>query len=216
MLSISLVLIDPNKLFRQGLRALLAGGDLEVVGEAATVSETAEMKARTVDLVLCDLNATGDIQDSIGALRRRFPSARVVVLSASPDPQALVMPFRAGVDGCLFKDISPEALIQSLRLVMTGEKVFPTQLAMVLVQGRGEAAALALGGGRKGLSPREREILRRLVAGESNKEIANRLGITEATIKVHLKGLLRKLGVSNRTQAAIWALNNGFTENGGG
>ena len=113
----------------------------------------------------------------------------------------------AGIDGLLAKAVSPEALVQSLQLVMMGEKVYPTNLAALLT----EAGAPAPEASLRGLSAREQEILQLLVTGASNKLIAIRLGIAEATVKVHLKTLLRKLDVNNRTQAAIWAMTNGFS-----
>ncbi|WP_207485955.1 LuxR C-terminal-related transcriptional regulator [Arenibaculum pallidiluteum] len=214
MQTTSIVLIDPNKLFREGLKALLRGGDLEIVGEGARLDEAAPLaeSGKDVQLVLCDPAAGSTAQETVSELRLLFPGARVVVLTATVDPQAMVSAIQAGVDGCLVKDISPDALQQSLRLVMMGEKVFPTHLAALLVSGRVQGGELAVPASRKGLSPREAEILRCLVNGDSNKMIANRLGITEATVKVHLKSLLRKISASNRTQAAIWALNNGFAE----
>jgi two-component system nitrate/nitrite response regulator NarL len=112
----------------------------------------------------------------------------------------------AGADGFLAKTVSPEALVQSLQLVMMGEKVYPTNLASLLA----EAGAPVPQDSLRGLSAREQEILHLLVTGASNKAIAIRLGITEATVKVHLKTVLRKVDVGNRTQAAVWALNNGF------
>ncbi len=91
-----------------------------------------------------------------------------------------------------------------------GEKVFPTHLAQLLVSSRGDELGQDVPPRRKGLSQREVQILRCLLNGNSNKMIANHLNITEATVKVHLKSLLRKINASNRTQAAIWALNNGI------
>ncbi|MBD0316775.1 MAG: response regulator transcription factor [Nitrospiraceae bacterium] len=115
-----------------------------------------------------------------------------------------------GADGIQIKNVSPEALIQSLQLIMLGEKVFPTNLASMLLGMNTISPQHSI----RGLSPREQEILQALVTGASNKTIAIRLGITEATVKVHLKTLLRKIDVNNRTQAAIWAMNNGFTADG--
>jgi two-component system nitrate/nitrite response regulator NarL len=216
MNTIPIVLIDPNKLFRQGLKALLAGGDLRIVGECSTPREAQSLAnpEAGVRLVLCDPTAGAGVQETVGELRSIFPGAQVVMLTGTMDPQAMISAIQAGVDGCLVKDISPDALVQSLRLVLMGEKVFPTELAALLVSGRFQGSEAAVPASRKGLSPREVEILQRLVDGDSNKMIANRLGITEATVKVHLKSLLRKISASNRTQAAIWALNNGMGENG--
>jgi two-component system nitrate/nitrite response regulator NarL len=144
------------------------------------------------------------------ALRDAFPTARIVVLADDLSVDVLRLAMGGGADGFLIKTVSPEALIQSLQLILLGEKVFPTNLAALLL----DMNAVSPQHSVRGLSPREQEILQALVTGASNKLIAIRLGITEATVKVHLKTLLRKLDVNNRTQAAIWAMNNGFTAHG--
>ena len=144
------------------------------------------------------------------ALREAFPTARIVVLADDLSVDVLRAAMGGGADGFLIKNVSPEALIQSLQLVMLGEKVFPTNLAAMLL----DMTAVSPQHSIRGLSPREQEILQALVTGASNKMIAIKLGITEATVKVHLKTLLRKIDVNNRTQAAIWAMNNGFTAEG--
>ncbi|WP_207481318.1 LuxR C-terminal-related transcriptional regulator [Arenibaculum pallidiluteum] len=213
MQPVTVALIDPNKLFREGLKALLRGGDFQIEGEAASIDEAlAPLSANPPQLILVDPASMGDVSDSIGRLRAMLAQTRIVVLTTVLEPQNLAAAIQAGADGFLMKDVSPDALQQSLRLVMLGEKVFPTHLAALLVSGRVQGGELAVPASRKGLSPREVEILRCLVNGDSNKMIANRLGITEATVKVHLKSLLRKISASNRTQAAIWALNNGLAE----
>jgi len=119
----------------------------------------------------------------------------------------------AGVDGYLLNNMSSEALIHSLSLVMAGETVFPTELADILRQA-GNGLSHGIGASVNGLTPREIEILQCLIQGDANKVIANRLDITEATVKVHLKALLKKIRASNRTQAAIWAIENGFNRTG--
>ncbi|WP_328702950.1 response regulator transcription factor [Arenibaculum pallidiluteum] len=205
------MLIDPNKLFREGLKALFREGGFEIVAEVARLNDAAGLHGMIeIGMVLCDpLGSPLGVGETVIELRRLFPDARVVMLMPTQDPQPMVAAIQAGVDGCLLKDISPEALQESLRLVRMGETVFPSHLAAMLVAGRFNAEPTVR---RNGLSPREAEILRHLVEGESNKVIANRIGITEATVKVHLKSLLRKIGASNRTQAAIWAHNNGLAE----
>src|SRR5689334_364090 len=209
MTSSRTILIEPNRLFRQGLKHLLSGTRFEVDAEfnavelACSAAETAGMP----DLVI----SGQPVRDEAGlrALREAFPTARIVVLADELSIDVLRAAMGGGADGFLSKSVSPEALIQSLQLVMLGEKVFPTNLAAMLLD---MTAAGPLNSVR-GLSPREQEILQALVTGASNKVIAYKLGITEATVKVHLKTLLRKLDVNNRTQAAIWAMNNGFTAN---
>ena len=142
-----------------------------------------------------------------------LPDAKVVVLTEMLCSQTLAACLGAGAHGYLIKDISVEALLQSLRLVELGEKVFPTHLAALLVNGMMASTAPARQVSSHGLSEREGQVLQCLVQGGTNKMIANRLGITEATIKVHMKSLLRKINASNRTQAAIWALNHGLAPN---
>jgi len=207
MTSSRTILIEPNRLFRQGLKHLLSGTRFEVDAEfnavelACSAAETAGMP----DLVI----SGQPVRDEAGlrALREAFPTARIVVLADDLSVDVLRAAMGGGADGFLSKSVSPEALIQSLQLVMLGEKVFPTNLASMLL----DMTAAGPQHSVRGLSPREQEILQALVTGASNKMIANELGITEATVKVHLKTLLRKLDVNNRTQAAIWAMNNGFT-----
>jgi two-component system nitrate/nitrite response regulator NarL len=115
------------------------------------------------------------------------------------------------VDGYLLADISPAALCESLRLVAMGEKVFPSRMVTLLAAPRWQKQEPSVYYGTASLlSEREMEIVARLAGGMPNKVIANDLEITEATVKVHLKNILKKLGVSNRTQAAIWAINHGI------
>ena len=210
MTSSRTILIEPNRLFREGLKHLLSGTRFEVGAEFNTVDlalATAET-AETVDLVISGQPVTGDAD--LRALREAFPTARIVVLADALSVDVLRAAMGGGADGFLIKTVSPEALIQSLQLILLGEKVFPTTLAPMLL----DMTAAGPQHSVRGLSPREREILQLLVTGASNKLIATRLGITEATVKVHLKTLLRKIDVNNRTQAAIWAMNNGVTADG--
>jgi two-component system nitrate/nitrite response regulator NarL len=197
------ILIEANRLFRQGLKHLLADTRFAVEAEFSTTGQAVD-GAVASGLVI--VGEAGDLQQ----LRSAYPEARIVVLASDFAVDALRDAMNAGADGYLMKDVSPEALLQSLELVMMGEKVFPTNLAAMLF----DMNVIAPQHSVRGLSPREQEILRALVTGSSNKLIAIKLGITEATVKVHLKTLLRKIDVNNRTQAAIWAMNNGFTAEG--
>ncbi len=203
MTSSRTILIEANRLFRQGLKHLLANTRFAVEAEFSTTEQAIEGAAAS-GLVI--VGEGGDLQQ----LRGAYPEARIVVLASDFAVDALRDAMNAGADGYLMKDVSPEALLQSLELVMMGEKVFPTNLAAMLF----DMNVIAPQHSVRGLSPREQEILRALVTGSSNKLIAIKLGITEATVKVHLKTLLRKIDVNNRTQAAIWAMNNGFTAEG--
>jgi len=201
------ILIEPNRLFRDGLKHLLAGTRFAVSAEFGTPEQAlAQADAQTAPGLLITGQANPTAEDLQG-LRETYPAARIVVLADQVTLGALRDAMGAGIDGFLARSVSPEALVQSLQLILIGETVFPTNLAALLT----EMSAPAPHGTLRGISPREQDILRSLVTGASNKLIANRLGITEATVKVHLKTLLRKIDVTNRTQAAIWAMNNGFS-----
>ncbi|EWY36307.1 hypothetical protein N825_28970 [Skermanella stibiiresistens SB22] len=208
MTSTRTVLIESNRLFREGLKQLLAGTQFAVGAEFNTMDlaiEGAATDGATPALVVTGqaIKEAADLQ----RLRDAHPAARIVVLADDVSVDLLRQAMAGGADGFLTKSVSPEALVQSLHLIMLGEKVFPTNLAAMLMDMTSQPSPPNW---VRGLTTREREILQSLVGGASNKAIANRLGITEATIKVHLKTLLRKLDVNNRTQAAIWAMNNGF------
>ncbi|MBK1837871.1 response regulator transcription factor [Azospirillum sp. YIM B02556] len=211
--AINVFLIDANKLFREGMKRLFEGTPFNVVGEAGTLREGLSTlgTGTNPDLILIDLPSGADEEvEAMRSLREHHPSIKVVILTNDLETRRLSAALGAGAGGYLLKDIACEALMQSLKLVMMGEKVFPTHLAELLVSGRTEDMGAELPTRRKGLSQREVQILRCLLNGNSNKMIANHLNITEATVKVHLKSLLRKINASNRTQAAIWALNNGI------
>jgi two-component system, NarL family, nitrate/nitrite response regulator NarL len=206
MTSSHTLLIEPNRLFRQGLKHLLAGTRFEVEVEFSTMEQAVD------GAVASGLVIIGEVSKEPGDLHRlrdAYPDARIVVLAIDLTVDALRDAMNTGADGFLMKDVSPEALIQSLELIMMGEKVYPTNPAAMLL----DLNSAPSPNSTRGLSPRELEILQALVTGASNKLIAIRLGITEATVKVHLKTLLRKIDVINRTQAAIWAMNNGVSAN---
>jgi two-component system, NarL family, nitrate/nitrite response regulator NarL len=204
----SIFLIDPHKLFRSCLVRLLKGSEFQVVTEVATVTEALSCGYPWPALILIDPLAGEQGAAAITRLRRVAPSARIVVLANKIEADSLPLLLEAGADGCLLKDTTVEALVEGLRLVMLGEKVFPSCCIMSLILKRPIGAGARIGGNR--LSQREKQILCHLQDGGSNKQIGLRLDITEATVKVHLKSLLRKIGVANRTQAAIWAMNNGI------
>jgi two-component system nitrate/nitrite response regulator NarL len=213
MSAANVFLIDANRLFREGMRRLFADSAFTVVGEAGSAGDAVQaMESSPVELGLILIDPLSDAAEEIGKLQSVAPQARIVVLTTDLCPRHLSAALGAGAQGYLLKDIACESLMQSLTLVMMGEKVFPTNLADLLVSSRPSGIATAIPGQRAGLSQREIQILRCLVNGSSNKMIAIHLNITEATVKVHLKSLLRKINASNRTQAAIWAMSNGFDQ----
>lgn len=218
MAQVETVLVGSKTLMREGLKQLLAGSAIDITGEAQRLSELPALFAasRPADLILFDVaEFDDDVAESVRQIKSRYPNTKMVMLTDALDGPQLSASLAAGVDGYLMKEISTEALLQSLRLVMVGEKVFPSDLVTLLVNG---SSAMPKSGKRtvsdavkdRGLSERELQILQCLAQGDSNKTIANRLDITEATVKVHVKSLLRKIRANNRTQAAIWAVNQGL------
>jgi two-component system nitrate/nitrite response regulator NarL len=195
-----------RRLVRAGLVRILEGMSFHVAIEAGFLHEIAALPWPN-GLVLIDRpDSLPELDREIGRLGRDT-GVHFVVLADSIDPDSLTAAYAAGAAGFLLHDISPEALHGSLRLVMAGERVFPSELAALLADWNWRARLQFDAAGGTGLSERETEIVRCLADGMPNKVIASALTITESTVKVHLKSILRKLGVSNRTQAAIWAVN---------
>jgi two-component system nitrate/nitrite response regulator NarL len=215
----TVLLIDANRLFCEGLRRILLDDSFAVVHEAPSVADALPfIEALQPSLVLADLPEASDaLTSGIGRIRTAAPSSRIVMLTDTIRLDRLATALSAGIDGYLLKNMSADALPQSLRLVLLGEKVFPTDLARVLTNGR---VTLPSNGGRvghvHGLSDREMQILGCLVNGAQNKQIAQELDISDGTVKVHLKAILKKIRVQNRTQAAIWAMNHGVAPDGAG
>jgi two-component system, NarL family, nitrate/nitrite response regulator NarL len=205
-------LIDGHPLLRSGLRSQLEGKGFLVAAEAATVDEITHngTNGPAPNIILLDfLQGT----DAVSALKSAQPQARTVVFAESAELAHLADMFSAGADGYLLKSITASALIESLRLVALGEKVFPSMLTDFLGAMRASQSSTSerVRVGDVALSQRELDIIRHLADGNSNKAIAKELSITEATVKVHLKTVLRKLGATNRTQVAIWAVQHGLT-----
>jgi two-component system, NarL family, nitrate/nitrite response regulator NarL len=205
------MVVGGSKLFREGLKKLLAQSRYFVGTECEELSQaTALAEAKRPRLIIA-VDPPKD-EAAIRAAREAAPRIRFVVLSHNLSLEEFYSAMRAGVDAYLLDGISPDALIQALDLAMVGEKVLPTKLVGDIVSGRllpmADDAELAKALSR--LSEREVQALDCLIRGESNRTIAGKLGVSEATVKVTLKGILRKLGVANRTQAAVWALNHGF------
>lgn len=209
-------LVDAHPLLRSGLRAQLDGKGFHVAAEAGSIDEIARngSSGPAPNLIILDF-ALGAA--ALTALKSTHPQARTVVFAESAEIAHLADMFGAGADGYLLKSISAAALIESLKLVTLGEKVFPSTITDFLGAMRANQVGTneRVRFGDVALSARELEIIRGLADGHSNKAIAKELSITEATVKVHLKTVLRKLGASNRTQVAIWAVQHGLTNGNG-
>jgi two-component system, NarL family, nitrate/nitrite response regulator NarL len=210
----SVFVIDPDRLFREGIKRILDESTYRTIGEARSLSEAESVLQAIdrIDLVTVDVDdwESDAAAEFLQAMRSRIGGVKIVVLTSHCSRSSIAKALGWSVDAYLLKDMSPEALSRSLQLVMLGQQIFPTRLmASLLHSGSSEQPLDSAGGSGKGLSPREVEILRHLMSGYSNKAIARELNISEATVKVHLKALLRKVRVNNRTQAAVWALNHG-------
>jgi two-component system nitrate/nitrite response regulator NarL len=209
----SVFLIDASRLFREGLRRIFSGFSFAAVHESCSVPDALpSIESLQPSLVLVNFLDSGEtLTAGIGQIRAAAPPTRIVVLTETIRVNRLAEALSAGVDGYLLKNMSADALDQSLRLVLLGEKVFPTDLARLLTSDRMKARNDAAQGGHvNGLSDREMQILGYLLNGAQNKQIARDLQISEGTVKVHLKAILKKIGVQNRTQAAIWAHSQGM------
>lgn len=203
------LLVGGDMLFREGLKRLLQTAPFTLEGESEKIADLVAAKAANVDPdIIVVIDAPADPKaEWVGQIKAMWRHARIVTLSNGADEAMLTAALRAGVDGCLFKDMSPVALVQAINLVALGENVAPLRIARSLAEGgRGRAATV----GEARLTPREKDILYGLLAGHSNKVIANNLGTTDMTVKAQLRHLLRKIGATNRTQAALWARENGI------
>ncbi len=204
-------LVGGTNLFRRGLMSFLGDTDFAVSEEFDTIDDCAAADSAMPDVVI--YAASGDIEvseNAIETLARTFPDVRIMVLSAELSVEELGACLKAGARGYLLSSISKEALVHSLTLVVLGETVFPSGLANAWVNGGLSQRRPTNQAPIRDLTRRETDILECLTSGAANKQIARDLGITEATVKIHMKSLIRKIGVSNRTQAALWAINSGF------
>jgi len=199
---IRIVIADDHFIVRQGLAALLVPRNgMEVVGEAATGREAVDL-ARTLrpDLILMDMVMPElDGPQAIRLIKQDNPAARILVLTSFGESQQIAAAVQAGALGYLLKDSSPDDLLHAIRSVHRGNLVLPQALAAKLMQPQPAAAMVDQ------LTERETGVLRLLAQGLSNQEIAASLSISNTTVRSHVSNILMKLGVSNRTQAALVA-----------
>jgi len=209
-----ILVIDDHPLFRKGVGQLIAiAPHLELVGEASNGEDGVAM-ARELDpdLVLLDLHMTGMSGiETLKAIRDAGLDCRVVILTVSDSADDLVAAIRSGADGYLLKDMEPEDLLAAVDDTLNGRTVISDRLNGLLARAIREEAA-AKQRDTAALTDREREILQGLAQGLSNKLIARSLEITEATVKVHVKNLLKKLGFRSRLEAAVWAVGRGMKQ----
>jgi two-component system, NarL family, response regulator LiaR len=208
---IRVLLADDHAVVRQGLRTFLdLQDDIEVVAEAGDGQAAVDAAARTQpDVILLDLVMPG--LDGVGALKRLREAgsrARVIVLTSFGDDDKLFAALRAGAAGYLLKDVQPPDLVRAIRSAHDGNAPLSPTIATRVVE------EIAQGGGAPAqvddLTPRERDVLILIARGRSNKVIALELGVAEKTVKTHVSHILGKLGLTDRTQAALYAVRHGL------
>ncbi|HUF19858.1 MAG TPA: response regulator [Burkholderiales bacterium] len=213
MSAIRVLLVDDHTLFRSGVKALLQGeAGFQVVGEAAESFDGVKKAADlTPDVVLLDLHMPGiSGKDAVSQFREAAPGARIVMLTVSEDADDLVDSLRAGACGYLLKKIETGTLLDAIRRAADGDSVISAEMTGKLVRGLQSSREPATSPEKDSLTPREREILVHLARGGSNKEIARSLDLAESTVKIHVQNILRKLNLSSRVQAAVYAIEHGL------
>ena len=214
--TIRVLIVDDHTLFRSGLKALLARQPgFDVVGEAADGLEGIKRaKALKPDVILLDLHMRGlSGREAVKTLSEEVPGSRVVMLTVSEDADDLIETLRSGASGYLLKNVDTQTLLDSIRRAAEGESVVSAEMTSKLVRGIKSHPRLETHPtDRDRLSPREREILAFLAKGASNKEIARDLEVAESTVKIHVQHILRKLNLTSRVQAAVYAVESGLVE----
>ncbi|MEU1352186.1 response regulator [Streptomyces sp. NPDC005775] len=206
---IRVLLVDDHQVVRRGLRTFLEiQDDIEVVGEAADGAEgVARTQELSPDVVLMDIKMPGT--DGIEALRRLRElenPAKVLIVTSFTEQRTVVPALRAGASGYVYKDVDPDALAGAIRSVYAGHVLLQPEVAGALLAQDGPGAGTGRG---STLTEREREVLGLIADGRSNREIARALVLSEKTVKTHVSNILMKLDLSDRTQAALWAVRNG-------
>lgn len=203
-MTIKVLVVDDHAVVRTGLGQLLATApDLELVGEAKDGQEAVEAaETAAPDVILMDISMP--VLDGVEATRRivaRDPGVRIVMLTSLADNRQILDALEAGASGYMLKHAAPDELLGAIRSAAAGDAPLDPKAARALLDSRRVAPADK----DKTLSAREQEVLRLVAQGLANKQIARRLGISERTVKAHLTNVFSALGVSDRTQAALWA-----------
>lgn len=218
---IKISLLAKHQIARDALRDVFSGENFHILQAGSSETALVEVRADIDDdvnghVVIIDGGNGGFGLDACTGLAARKKMARIALLLDKYVFEDVIEAFQIGVDAVLIRGPSSAPLIEAIKLVALGEKMFPAQLVSDLT--RSDPAAHRVRATRSvastGLSGREAEILESIMAGMANKAIARQLGICEATVKVHVKAILRKLGVENRTQAATWGVMNGLAKPG--
>jgi two-component system, NarL family, nitrate/nitrite response regulator NarL len=222
--SLLIAVVGRDSLRKDGLTQFLRSAGFGVVISLKSVDGLCARRLQQQQFLFLIVHGGHDFEaavEQIGFVRNRHPDARVVVIGDRCRLRELTVAFRAGANGYFVDATTPDVFMKSIELVMMGETVYPAAFLPCALDPESESdnhASTCEGDDSISLtpddrisprlSPREKSILRRLVAGDSNKSIARKIEIAEGTVKVHIKAILRKLGVQNRTQAAMWGINN--------
>ncbi len=207
----SILLVDDHPLLRKGLKQLIEFEDeLEVIGEASDGKNAIEIaRSKEPDLIVLDLNMQGmDGLETLKAMRDAGVGSRIIMLTVSDNDEDVVCAITYGADGYLLKDMDPEQILEKIKDAALGKMVISEKLTHILAgairggAGNNKSSILAK------LTSREHEILKLIAKGLSNKLIARELDISDGTVKVHVKHVLKKLGLNSRVEAAVWMVNN--------
>jgi DNA-binding NarL/FixJ family response regulator len=204
-LPIRVMVVDDHAVVREGLAKLLAAAtDVDVVAEASGGEDVAAVvQSAAPDVILMDLSMP-DV-DGVEATRRALsirPETKVVMLTSFSDPEQVNAALDAGAVGYVLKDAAPEEIVQAVKAAGRGEAPFSSRAASALLQRRAQKRA------GDDLTPRERQVLELVGQGLANKQISRKLGIKEKTVKAHLTSVFQRIGVADRTSAALWASKN--------
>ncbi|HEX2143270.1 MAG TPA: response regulator transcription factor [Glycomyces sp.] len=210
MAEIRLLLVDDHPVVRRGLRGYLElEPDLTVVGEAGDGEEALRaIEATQPDVVLLDLKMPGldgqGVLDRLGSAAEKSDRPRILVLTSATDADRVPAAIVAGAAGFVYKDIDPDALASAIRTVHAGQLLLAPVAMRGLMSGNGTAPSAPT------LTPRESQVLGLIANGQTNRQIARALGVSEKTVKTHVTNLLRRIDAADRTQAALWAVHHGI------
>ncbi len=210
----SVMLVDRDQLFSAALAALLEDEGLEVEAPLPSVTAVGGVLDEGLEPSLIITDPAGLDREGEGSplsrLREIAPDARLLVLSSDMSAKAVADSMTIGAHGHVSKGASFNVVLRAVKLIQQGQAVYPANVAQNLGQGASPSPESLREGETADLSPRETQILACILSGHSNKAIARRLAITESTVKMHFKNAMRKINASNRTQAAIWAMEHGI------
>jgi DNA-binding NarL/FixJ family response regulator len=208
-----IILVDDHPMMRRGMRQLIEMQEgLQVLAEASSGEEALALVAtHEPDMILMDLNMKGmDGIQTTETLRESGVTACIIIVTVSDNDNDVIAALRAGADGYLLKDLEPEELISALLQAERGQLVLSPELTRILASTLRDEKTDRMDLAAK-LTDRERQILAMIAVGNSNKLIAGKLGITEATVKVHVKNMLKKMSLRSRVEAAVWAVSNNIS-----